>query len=116
MQGRALLAKIDLNDLLDVVPGASRVGHKNGLEQTKKRESNQVTNEKIRIEKGQCERERKNHDEDVDHSLLRVDRANLDHLLAVGDRCLSSVEFEIFLDEHHRAISTGDNRLRACAG
>ena len=56
-------------------------------------------------------------EEDVEHALLRVLRADLHHFLAVGDGGLGGAfQFDVGLDELHRAVSAGGNGLHGSAG
>ncbi len=116
MQFGALLAEVHFDDFLGVVPRASGVGHEDGLEQTEERDANQVTDEEIRVEERQREREAEHHDEDVPHALLRIDGADADDFLAVLFRGGGGVEFYVLLDIDHRAIRAGDDRLAGSAG
>ena len=51
-------------------------------------------------------------EEDVDHPLLRVLRADLDDLLAVLDaRLLDALELDVRLDELDRAVGARHDRL-----
>ena len=86
--GGALLLQLDLDELLGVVPGAAGVGHEDGLEQAEERDRDQVADEEVRLEAGEGQRGEEDGQEDVEHALLRVLRADLDDLLAVGDRGL----------------------------
>jgi hypothetical protein len=63
------------------------------------------------------ERREKDRKEDVEHSLLRVLRADLDDLFAVGHGCLGhTLELDVCLDELDRAIRAGGHRLRGRTG
>ena len=85
---RALRLQLGLDDLLGVVPGAAGVGHEDGLEQAEQRDRDQVADEEERLDERERQRGEEHRQEDVEHALLRVLRADLDHLLAVGDRGL----------------------------
>jgi hypothetical protein len=43
----ALLAHVDFDDLLGVVPGTAGVGHEDGLEQAEERDADQVADEEV---------------------------------------------------------------------
>ena len=89
MQRRALLLQLDLDHFLGVVPRAAGVGHEDRLEQTEERDRDQVADEEVRLEEGKPQRGEKHRQEDVEHPLLRVLRADLDDFLAVRDRAFS---------------------------
>ncbi len=56
-------------------------------------------------------------EEDVEHALLRVLRADLDDLLAVLDRgLLGAFELDVRLDELDRAVGAGGDGLHGGAG
>ena len=88
VQRRALRLQLDLDDLLRVVPRAAGVGHEDRLVQPEQRDRNQVADEEVRLEERERQRREEHRQEDVEHPLLRVLRADLDDLLAVLDRRL----------------------------
>ena len=54
---------------------------------------------------------------DIQHALLRILRADLDHLLAVGDGGFyHAFELDVGFDELDRAICASSDGLRGCAG
>ena len=73
--------EVSLNGSPTVLPTTvaawSGVRHEDGLEQAEERHRDQVGDEEIRIEEGQGERQAEDHDEDVDHALLRIESADL---------------------------------------
>jgi len=91
MKGRALFFKVNLDNLLSVVPGTTGVGKKDGLEKTEKGNRNEVPDKEIRVEEREGQSEEKNDDEDVDHPFLRVLCANLNNFFTVLYRCLRFV-------------------------
>src|ERR1700722_17854457 len=116
VQRRALLLQLDLDDLLGVVPGAAGVRHEQGLEEAEERDRDQVPDEEERVEERERQGAEEDDQEDVEHSLLRVRRADLDDLLAVGDRRLGrSVQLDVRLDVLDRAVRAGAHGLRAGA-
>src|ERR1700690_157006 len=114
VQLRALLLELHFDDLLRVVPCAAGIRHEERLKEAEESNRDQVTDEEEWIEERECERAEEDDEEDVEHPLLRVRRADLDHLLAVGDRrLLGSVELDVRLDELDGAIRAGRHGLRA---
>ena len=72
---------------------------------------------KIRLEERERQRREEHRQEDVEHPLLRVLRADLDDLLAVlHRRLLGAVQLDVRLDELHRAVGARRHRLRRRAG
>ena len=81
------------------------------------RDGNQVADEEERLDEGERQRDEEHREEDVEHALLRVLGADLDHLLAVRDRrLLHAFELDVGLDELHRAVGAGGDRLGGGAG
>ena len=114
---RAFLLQLDLDDLLGVVPGRPGVGHEDGLIEAEDGDGNQVADEEEGLDEGKGQRGEEHRDEDVQHALLRVLRADFDHLLAVADgRLLRALQLDVRLDELHGAIGAGAHRLRGGAG
>ena len=74
--GGVLLAQVGLDDLLGVVPRAAGVGHEDGLEQAEEGDADQVADEEVGVEERQGQGEAEDHDEDVDHAVLGVLRAD----------------------------------------
>ena len=118
VQRRPLHLQLDLDDLLGVVPGAAGVGHEDRLEQPEQRDRDQVADEEERLEERERQRREEHRQEDVEHPLLRVLRADLHDLLAVRDRRLRrpAVQLDVRLDELDRAVGAGADRLRRRAG
>src|SRR5450432_1828231 len=113
VQRRALLLEVDLDELLGVVPGAARVGHEDGLEETEEGDRDQVADEEERLEAREGERAEEDGEKDVEHALLRALRADLDDLLAVGDAgLLRAVELDVPLDELDGAVGARAHGLR----
>src|SRR5208283_1433583 len=115
VQRRVLLLQVHLDDLLRVVPCAAGVSHKDGLKKAEKGDSDQVADEKVRVEKGKGEGKEKDHHEDVDHAFLRVLGTDLDDLLAVLDGGCLSVELDVVLDIDDRSVGPGDDGLGGSA-
>ncbi len=86
VQVRALLLHFGFHDLLGVVPGRAGIGHENRLIETEHRNRDQVANKEERLDKRKSEGSEKDGEEDVEHPLLRVLGADLNHFLAVGKR------------------------------
>src|SRR5437867_12294061 len=101
MQRGALFLQLHLDDLLRVVPRASGVGHEDGLVKAEDGDGNQITDEEERLETREGEGGEEDGDEDVEHALLRVLRADGHYLLRVFDRRLfrAGVEADVALDE-----------------
>ena len=117
MERRALLLEFDFNDLLGGVPGASGIGHENGLVQAEDGDGEKVADKKERFDKGKGQSGEEHRDEDVQHAFLRVFGANLDDLFAVGNAGGgSSFELDVGLDKFDRAVSTSGHGLRGSAG
>ena len=111
----ALHAHVHFNNLLCVVPRSAGIGHKDGLEETKERDGDQVANEEVGIKERQRQGHAEHHDEDVEHSLLRVHGANAHHFLAVLNACRGLLKVNVLLDEHNGSVRARHNGLRACA-
>src|SRR4051812_21815696 len=109
MQRSIFHLELGLDDLLRVVPRAAGVRHEHSLIQPEQRNRYQVTDEKERLDEREPQRGEEYGQEDVEHPLLRILRADLDDLLAVGDRRLGNrvIEPDIGLDELDRAIRAG---------
>jgi hypothetical protein len=87
---------------------------KTGLIQAEQRDRHEVADEEIGLNEGKRERREEDGQEDVEHPLLRVLRADLDDLLAVGDRrLLHAVQLDVRLDELHGTVAPGGDRLRS---
>src|SRR5687767_11453121 len=100
MQVGAFHLQFRFDNLLRVIPGAAGVGHEDGLEQAEQRNGDQIADEEKRFEKRKRKRREENTEENVEHPLLRILRANLDHLAAVFDRSLGdALEPDVGLDE-----------------
>ena len=116
MQGRAFLLKFGFDDLLGVIPRGSSIGHEDCLVETEDRNRNQIANKKERFHKGKGQGPEEDGEEDVEHSLLRVLGADLNHFLAVSNGgLLRALQFDVGLDELDRAIGARGNGLRGCA-
>ena len=83
MQRRALRFELDLNNLFRVIPGAARVGHEDGLEQSEQRNRHQVADEEERFVEGERQRRKEHGQKDVEHAALGILGADFNHLLAV---------------------------------
>src|SRR5204863_514096 len=69
------------------------------------------------LEAGEGQRREEDGEEDVEHALLRVLRADLDDALGVGDRgLLGAVQADVGFDELDRAVGARRYRLRGGAG
>src|SRR5438045_855589 len=105
MQGRAFRLKLSLDDFFRIVPGAAGVRHEDRLIETEERDRNQIANEEEGIEERESQGGKEDGQEDVEHSLLRILSADLDHFLRITYRCpRRSLQFNIRLDELHRSI------------
>ena len=117
MQVSAFLLQLDLDNLFRVVPRRARVGHEDGLIEAERGNRNQVADEEKRLDEGEGQGDEEHRDEDVQHALLRVLGADLDHLLAVADACLlGSFEIDVSFDELDRAIRAGGHGLGRSPG
>ena len=77
----------------------------------------EIADEEVRLDEREGERREEDADEDVEHPLLRVLRADLDDGLAVHYGGLRrSLELDVRLDVLHRSIRTRRHRLNRCAG
>jgi hypothetical protein len=90
VQRRALLLELDFDELLGVVPSTTGVCHEESLVEAEESDRNEVADEEERIGESEGERAEEDREEDVDHALLRVLRADFDDLLAVFDAGLFS--------------------------
>ena len=116
MQWCAFLLQLDFHDFLGVVPGASRVGHEDGLIQTESGDGNEIADKKERLDECKRQRGEKYSNENVEHPFLRVLRADFHNFLAVRDaRRRSAFQLDVGLDEFHGTIGAGSDRLRARA-
>ena len=85
--------------------------------QAEQRDRDQVADEEERLQEGERQGGEEHHQEDVQHALLRVLRADGHHLLGIGHGgLLGAFQLDVALDELHRAIGAGGDRLRAGAG
>ena len=103
---------VDLDNFLGVVPGPSGIGHEDRLKEAKEGDADEIPDEKYRAEKGECEGETEDRQKDVPHALLRIDRADPHHLLAVLDAGGGLRQIDVLLDEHHGTVGPGNHRLR----
>ncbi len=88
--GRTLLLQLDLDDLLGVVPRPARIGHEHRLVEPEQRDRDQVADEEVGLQEGEGQGGEEDGQEDVEHPLLRVLRADLHHSLAVAHRGLGA--------------------------
>jgi hypothetical protein len=117
VQRRAFLFQFGFDDLLGVVPRGAGVGHEDCLVEAEDRNRDQVADKEERLHEGEGQGPEEDGDKDVEHALLRVLGADLDHLLAVGDRGLfRAFELDVGLDELHGAIGASGHGLHGCAG
>ena len=117
VQRRALLLQLDLDDLLGVVPSGAGVGHEDGLVKAEDGDGDEVADEEEGLDEGEGQGGEEHRDEDVQHALLRVLRADLHDLLAVRDRSpLHPFQPDVGLDELHGAVGAGGHRLGGSAG
>ena len=117
MQRRAFLLQLHFDNLLGVVPCGARIGHKDRLVEAEDGDRNQVADEEERLEESEGQRGKEDADEDVEHALLRVLRADGHHLLAVRHRGLfRAFQLDVGFDELHGAVGAGGDRLRGSAG
>ena len=86
VQRCVLHLELGLDDFLRIVPRTARVGHEDGLVETEKGDRDEVADEEERLHKRKGERGKEHGQENIEHSALRVDGANLDDLLTVLDR------------------------------
>src|SRR5207344_2329792 len=72
--------------------------------------------EKVRLEESKRQRREEHGEEDVEHPALRVLGADLDHLLAVFDRCLlDTLKLYVGLDELDSTVRAGGHGLHRSA-
>src|ERR1017187_2476077 len=117
MQRGAFGAKFGLDHLLGVVPGAAGIGHEEGLVQTEQGDGDQIADEEVRFEEGERKGGEEDHQEDVQHALLRILRADGHHLLGIGHgSLLGAFEPDVLLDELDGAVRVGGDGLGASAG
>ncbi len=117
VQRSALGLEFGFHNLLGVVPCAAGIGHEDGLVQAEDRDGEQVADEEERLDEGEGKRREKDREEDVEHALLRILRADFNHLLGVFHAGLfRAFQLDVVLDELHRAIGAGGNRLGRRAG
>ena len=112
MQRRSFLLQIYFDNFLGIVPGAACVGHKDSLVQAEDRDGDQISNEVKRLNKSKCQRCKKDRKKDIEHALLRILRAYLHNLLAVGNRgFLDPFKPNVGFDELDRAVGAGGHSL-----
>src|SRR5215471_15048054 len=117
MEFRSLGFQFRLDDLLRVVPGASGIRHKDRLIKAEKGNRDQISNEEVRFKESETERREENSQEDVEHSLLRILRADFDDLFRIADRSFGrAFQLDVGLDKFHSAISTSADCLRGRTG
>ena len=83
VQRCAFLFHLDFDDFLRVIPRAAGIGHKDRLIQTKDSDRNQIADEEERLDEREGERRKKDTQEDIEHSSLRIPGADFHDLLAV---------------------------------
>ena len=117
MQRSSLGLQLGLHDLLRVIPRPTGVRHEDGLVQPEQRDGNQVADEEERLHKGKRKRRKEHRQEDVEHPLLRVLRADLDHFLRIRHRRLGhAFQLDVSFDELDSAIGARGHRLHRRAG
>src|SRR5262249_10240691 len=117
VQFGALGLQFRLHDFLGIIPGAAGIRHENGLEQSERSDRDQVADEEEGLEKRKSQGGEEHRDEDIQHALLRVLRADRHHFLGVGYRgFLRALQLDVLLDELHRAVGAGGYRLGGSAG
>ena len=115
MKRGSLGAHVDFDDLLGIIPSTTGVCHKNGLEKTKERDGDQISDEEEWIEEGECQRQTEDDDEDVDHALLCIDRADSHNFFRVLNTCSCLFKIDVVLDIDHGSVRARHNGLGACS-
>ncbi len=111
------MLQLDLNHFLGIVPGATGVGHEDGLVETEDGDRHQVADKVIRLHESKSQRGEEHGQKDIEHAFLRVLGADLHYLLAVFNGGFRhAIQLDVFLDELHRAISTRGHGLNGSAG
>ncbi len=80
-RGSAFGLEFGFDDLLRVVPGTTGIGHEDGLVQAEDRDGDQVADKEERLGEGEGESREEDGEEDVEHALLRVLRADFNTFL-----------------------------------
>src|SRR5438132_4192615 len=116
VQRRAFLFQFHFHNFFGIVPGAAGVRHEDRLIQTENSDRDQISNEVEGLDKGKRQRGEKDCEEYIEHTLLRVLRADLNNLLAVGNRrFLHAFQPNVRFNELDCAISARSYRLRGSA-
>src|SRR5262249_24071788 len=113
----ALLFQLNLDHLLRIVPGASRIGHEYFLEEAKTGYRNQIADEEegFNESKGQCGEE--DRQKNIESALLGILCADLHNPLAVAYRGLFyPFELDVGLDELDGPVCARGNSLNRCPG
>jgi hypothetical protein len=117
MEIRPFLFEFHLHHLLGIVPRPARVSHEKRLEEAEERDGDEVADEEVGLLAAEGQRAEENGEEDVDHPPLGVDRADLDHPLAVLDgSLLGAFQFDVGFDELHGPVGASRHRLNGRAG
>ena len=120
---------VNLDHLLGIIPSATCISHKHGLEEAKDGDGDEVGNEEAdgvlatnalgRREAGESQSEAEDGDKDVNHAALGIFGADFNHILAlpgVGLLGGVSVEFDVTLDILHSTVGTGSDGLHGGTG
>ncbi len=125
MQWSAFLLQVNLYHLFGVVPASPRIGHEYRLEQAEHGYGNQVGYEQRyrqiavltrsrRCQAGKGDGEGEDGDKDVEHALLRILGADLDHFFGFFYGGLLAgflIQTYVLLDVFHRPVGPGGDRL-----
>ena len=129
MQVGTLEVKVNLNDLLAVIPATTGVGHEYGLEETEQGNRDEVRNEQRngviathatrRSQASKTKGEEEDGQEDVEHTLLGILGTNLNDLdrrLGVGLLGCVRIELDVVLDKGNGTVGTDGNGLGRSTG
>src|SRR4030095_10092860 len=99
--------------LFAVIPSPSGVRHEDRLVQAEQCNRDEISDEEVRLDERKRKRRKEDGQKDVEHALLRLLRADLNDLLAVGDRgFLYAFETDVCFDELNCTIGAGRDSLR----
>ena len=87
------------------------------LEKTEESNRDEVADKEEGLDECEGQRNKENREEYVEHTFLRVLRADLDYFFAIGNRSLfNALKTNICLDELHGPIGSGGYGLSGSAG
>ena len=116
VQRRVLRVEIHLDEFLRVVPGSTGVRHEDGLVEPEQRHRDEEPDEQERFGEGERQGGEEHAQENVEHTLLGVLGADLDHLVGIlGGGLRLAVEVQVLFDELHCPVGARGDGLHGGA-